>query len=249
MKLAVLVILLAAACRADSDDHPVIPGGGGGGGGNPDAGATGDAGDAGDGDAGVQVTGRVCIITDLRHPTTCDDTANAERLTVAIGTTRTAKPNAHGDFTIGAPLGQFTWRVSGLNFITSVIPFGAQTTLPIISDVLYNELLAANHVTLIDQEGSVVVRVLNGVTAVQNVTAVSNPATTDLALYDDSSLLDWRSDLLGTGPAGVVWLPDLPLAARPSTQATITLTPPAGSPTSLTATVENQAITFVTTDL
>jgi hypothetical protein len=248
MKLAVLVILLAAACRANSDDFPVGPGGGGGGGGNPDGGA-GDAGDAGDGDAGVQVAGRVCVITDLRHPTTCDDTADASRATVAIGTARTATPSARGDFTIAAPLGPFTWHVTGRDFITSVIPFGAETTLPVISDALYLELLSTNHVTLVDQEGSVVVRVLKSRAAVQNVTAVSNPATTDLAFYDDSSLLDWRSDLVGTGPAGVAWLPDVPLAARPPTQAAITLTPPAGSPTTVTATVENQAITFVTIEL
>jgi hypothetical protein len=250
MKLAVLVILLVAACRADSDDFPIGPGGGGGGGGGGgDAGVGDGASDAVDGDAGVPISGRVCIITDLRFPTVCDSTANAESLLVSIGVTRTAKPNARGDFTIAAPLGQFTWRVTGLNFITSVIPLGGDTTLPVISDVLYTELLAANRVTLIDQEGSIVVRVVRGVGAVQNVTAVSNPATTDLAFYDDRNVLDWRSDLVGTGPAGVVWLPDVPLAARPPTQATVTLTPSGASSTSITATVENQAITFVTADL
>jgi len=246
MKLAVLVVLLVAACRANSDDFPVGPGGGGGGGGGGGA----DAGlDGGDGDAGIMVAGRVCIIRDLRHPTTCDNASNAETLTVSIGTTRTARPNARGDFMIAAPLGQFTWRVTGLNFITSVVPFGADTTLPVISDVLYTEMLAANRVTLVDQEGSIVVRVVNGVAAVQNVTAVSNPATADLAFYDDTSVLDWRSDRLGTGPAGVAWLPDVPLAVTPPTLARVTLTPPTGSPSSISATVENQAITFVTIDL
>jgi hypothetical protein len=248
MKLAVLVILLVAACRADSDDFPIGPGGSGSNGGN-DAGVGDGASDAVDGDGGVAISGRVCIITDLRRPTTCDNTANAESLLVSIGVTRTAKPNARGDFTIAAPLGQFTWRVTGINFITSVIPFGGETTLPVISDVRYTELLAVNGVTLADQQGSVVVRVVKGVAAVQNVTAVSNPATADLAFYDSTSALDWRSDLIGTGPAGVVWLPDLPLAATPPTQATITLTPSGASPTSITAVVENQAITFVTADL
>jgi hypothetical protein len=245
MKLAVLVILLVAACRADSDDFPIGPGGSGSNGGGGDGGVR----DAVDGDAGVAISGRVCIITDLRRPTACDDTTNAESLLVSIGVTRTAKPNARGDFTIAAPLGQFTWRVSGNNFITSVIPFGGETTLPVISDVLYTEMLSANGVTLADQQGSIVVRVVKGVAAVQNVTAVSNPATADLAFYDSTTALDWRSDLIGTGPAGVVWLPDLPLAATPPTQATITLTPSGASPTSITAVVENQTITFVTADL
>src|SRR5262249_23261604 len=159
--------------------------------------------DAGN-DAGVPITGRVCIISDLRHPTTCNDAANASTLTVSIGTTGTLKatPNAHGDFTIIAPLGAFTWHVSGLNFITSVVPFGADTTLPVISDVLYGELLSTNHVTLIDQEGSVVVRVLSGVNPVANVTATSVPVTNSLALYDGNDALLWDSDLNGTGAAG-----------------------------------------------
>src|SRR5512140_3019086 len=74
MKLAVLALL--AACQSGGgDDYPTGPGGGGpivvGGGGG---GAGGDArtSDGGDSDAGVELTGRVCILKDLRQPTVCD---------------------------------------------------------------------------------------------------------------------------------------------------------------------------------
>jgi hypothetical protein len=248
MKLALLV--LVAACRASADDYPIGPGAEGSGqSGGGDAG-TSDARDAAEGDAGVQITGRVCLVTDLRNPTACADNQVVRNITVSIGTTRTAIPNQRGDFTISAPLGPFTWRVTGRDVITSVVPFGADTRLPVISDVLYTELLSANDVTRTDLQTSVVVRVVNGVMAVANVRAASVPATPDLARYDDEdSLLDWRSDQLGTGPAGVAWLPDIPLASDTSIAATVNLTPPVGTAVSTQVPVENQAITFVTTEL
>lgn len=248
MKLALLV--LVAACRASVDDYPIGPGAEGSGqSGGGDAG-TRDAADAADGDAGVQITGRVCLVTDLRNPIACADTQVVRNITVSIGTTRTATPNERGDFTISAPLGAFTWRVTGRDVITSVVPFGADTRLPVISDLLYTDLLNANDVIRSDLQASVVVRVVSGVLAVANVRAASVPATPDLARYDDAnSLLDWRSDQIGTGPAGVAWLPDIPLATDTTNVVTVKLTPPVGAVVSPQVPVENQAITFVTTEL
>src|SRR5262245_20740510 len=101
MKLALLALGLVAACRSGAADYPIGPGGSGGGRGSGADAGLGDVADA-DGDAGVQITGRVCVISDLRKPTVCDG-GNADKLTVSIGTTRTATPNARGDFTITAP--------------------------------------------------------------------------------------------------------------------------------------------------
>jgi hypothetical protein len=233
MKLAVLVAVLLAACQA-GDGAPPGPGG-----------------DAGPGDsgAGVPLTGRVCVLKDLRHLTDCDGNVDASSLTVSLGT-RIATPSRLGEFTISAPLGAgFTWHVTGLNFIPSAMPFGTDNTIPVIGDVLYGELLNANSTTLTDQQGSIVVRVVRGVTPVAGVTATSTPVTNRLAFYDGAGLLDWDNDMNGTGPAGVVWFPDVPLAVSPPTLATLTLTPQGGTPVTATAAVENQAITFVTQDL
>lgn len=248
MKLALLV--LVAACHASADDYPIGPGPEGSGqsrGG--DAGAGDANGDAIDGDAGVQIAGRVCLVTDLRNPTACAENQVVSNITVSIGTTRTATPNARGDFTISAPLGPFTWRVSGRDVTTSLVPFGADTRLPVIDSQLYTEMLSVNHVTRPGElVSSIVMRVVNGTAAVANVTAVSNPATADLAFYDDNDILDWRSDLLGTGPNGVVWLPDIPLTTATAT-ATVRLTPPQGAIVNTQVTVEDQAITFVAVEL
>jgi hypothetical protein len=247
MKLALLV--LVAACRAGADDYPIGPGAEGSGISNRGDAGTGDALDAPDGDGGVQITGRVCLVTDLRDPTACADTQVVRNVTVSIGATRTAIPNERGDFTISAPLGPFVWRVSGRDVITSIVPFGADTRLPVIDAELYTEMLSVNRVMRpAELVTSIVLRVLSGTTAVANVTAVSNPATADLAFYDDDDVLDWRSDRLGTGPKGVVWLPDIPLTTTTAT-ATVTLTPPQGAIVNTQVTVEDQAITFVTIEL
>lgn len=252
MKPAFLALALAlvAACRASADDYPLGPGGngGGGGGGASDAGFD-DGGDAGDGDAGVQISGRVCVISDLRFPTVCNG-GDADKLTVSIGTTRTATPNARGDFTINAPLGPFVWRVTGTNFNTSIVPVSGDNTLPVISDALYLELLGVNMVTrLPEMMSSAVVRVVHGGTApVASVLATSVPVTSDLPFYDDNDALDWRSDKLGTGPNGVVWLPDLPLVGTTGS-VKVTLKPQVGASVDTTASLVDQAITFVTVEL
>ena len=250
MKLALLALGLVAACRASADDYPLGPGGSGGvNGGGTDAGL-GDTGADADGDAGVQITGRVCVITDLRTPTVCSG-ADASKVTVSIGTTRTATPNARGDFTINAPLGPFLWRVSGTNFNTSIIPVSGDNTLPVVSDVLYMEMLEANHVVRSAEEvTSAVVRVVQGGTMpVVSVLATSNPATADLPLYDANDVLIWRSDNLGTGTNGSVWLPDLPIVSGGTGAVTVTLKPPQGATVSTVVPLVDQAITFVTVEL
>jgi len=246
MKLAVLVLLAACQQGAGSGDDyppgtggPVIIGGGGSGGG----------GDAGTGDAGTALRGRVCLLTDLRR--VGDSTAcagvGANNLVVSLGT-RTATTAGDGSFTIVAPLGGgLTWHVTGAQIVTSVMPFGADTTLPAISDLVYGELLSTNLVTLADQQGSIVVRVVSGVTPVSGTTATSIPAPPRLALYDGNNATVWTENRVGTGLRGIAWFADVPLAATGATLATITLTPRGGSPVPAVP-VENQAITFVTQD-
>lgn len=254
MKLAVLALL--AACQSGGgDDYPTGLGGGGpivvgGGGGGGDAGT----GDGGDSDAGVELTGRVCILKDLRQPTVCDAAQNALGLRVSLGTRTTTTIDKAGSFRLTAPLGAgFTWHVTGDvldRIVTTAMPFGTENTIPVVPTQLYRDLLSTNKVEVLDQEGSIVVRVVSGVTPVANVSATSTLAAS-LTLYDsNNSALDWNESPVGrTAAAGVVWFPDVPLAVVPPTLTTITLTPQGGTPVGTLVTVENQAITFVTKDL
>lgn len=249
MKRAVLVVL--AACRAGGmagggDDYPPVTGGAG-----PivvGAGASSD-GDAGTGDAGLARHGRVCLLADLSRVgdlTACDP-GKAGGLVVSLGT-RTATTTSDGSFAIVPPLGGgLTWHVTGDKLVTSVMPFGADDTIPAILDVVYTELLSTNLVTLSDQQGSIIVRVVSSLAPVVGATAMSVPASSRLALYDASSAMLWKESG-GTGPRGVVWFADVPLAASGSTFATIALSPPGRRPVPAVP-VENQAITFLSYDV
>lgn len=255
MKCAVL--LLVAACQSGGgDDYPTGSGGGGpvvsgGGGRGGDAGI----GDGGDGDGGVSTTGRVCLITDLRKLTTCSATG-AKGLVVSLGTRTVTIASDHDDgtFTIAAPLGtDLTWHVTSSvldRIVPSAMPFGSDNSIPVVSTQLYRDLLSTNKVEVADQQGSIVVRVVRGVTPAVNVSATST-VPGSVTLYDsNNSLLDWNESSVGaTGAAGVVWFPDVSLSVRPPTLATITLTPQGGTPVSTPAVVENQTITFVTKEV
>ena len=251
MKRAVLAVLLAA-CSASSEDFPARPGGVGGvvggGGGGGDAGI----GDGGDGDAGVLIAAQICVITDLRKLTTCAAKAGAPTVSVTLGTRiPTAPPTDGGDFTIFAQLGtDLVWRATGNNFVTTVMPFGTEHVIPIVSDAVYTDLLMTNSIpTLHDGQGSVVARVVSGVAAAPGVTATTTLVSDSrdlVPLYDDTtSATDWRS----TGPtqaAGVVWFPGVNVA----TTGTITFVRPDTTKLApVGVTVEDQAITFVTQDV
>jgi hypothetical protein len=255
MKLTALVLI--AACHAGTaEDYPVRGGGGGvsgggGGGGGSGSGSGSDAGsDGADPDGGVPITGRVCLITDLRRLTVCSPTG-ASGLTVSLGTRATTTTSGDGAFSFTAQLGDsFVWRVTSAvadRIITSVIPFGPDYSLPVIATAVYVDLQNANQVQLADQQGAIVVRVVQGTASVSGVT-VSSPAATPPILYDGISKLDW--DQLQTGALGVAWLPIVALANTPPTTAVVTLTP-SGATASIIARVpvENQAITFVTKDI
>jgi hypothetical protein len=255
MKLAVLVLVLVAACRAGGgDDYPTGPGGGGvviGGGGSGHGGDAG-TGDGGDGDGGIPLSGRVCLLNDLRKigDATACATKGASGLVVTLGIgtgpgARSATTADDGSFSITAPLGAgFTWHVTGRQIITSAMPFGTDNTIPAVGDTQYTELLGSNSVLLQDQQGSIFVRVVSGTTPVSGVAATSNPAANNLAFYDSNDPLRW--DTIHTESFGIAWFPGVPVLPAP---ATVVLSPPGASAVTISATVENQAITFVTRDL
>jgi hypothetical protein len=105
-------------------------------------------------------------------------------------------------------------------------------------------------VVLADQEGSIVVRVVSGITPAGGVVATTTRATTSgETFYDGTKPGSWLPDT-ATGALGIVWFPDVPLANKPPTTAQIGLGVPLGAPpVTVTAVVENAAITFVTKEI
>ena len=256
MKLAVLVLL--AACRTGMEDYPYGTGGDppkghGSNGDAVDAGVD-DSGDGGDGDAGAQITGRVCLINDLRLAgvTAGCATTGVDKLSLVVSLgTRTASPTADGSFSIGAPQGAgFTWHVSGPanTIVRSAMPFGTSNVIPVIRDARYIDLLQINGAQINELEGSVVMRVVRGTTVVVGVTALSLDATnaTSGSLYDSTDIDDWAT--VSTGTFGMVWIPSIPIPV-PARPVTVQLSDQTGLVASPTATLEDQTITFLTQDL
>jgi hypothetical protein len=250
MKRAALALVLAA-CSTSTKDFPPLPEGAPPGGTSGGGGTTGDAGIAdGGSDGGGLIAGRVCIVKDLRTPTVCDTTKDASTVKVTLGGTRTPAvgPDHDGLFMIVAPLGAPVWRASGSIFVPSVMPWAAETTIPIVPDLLYNDAkLMSGNVSIAEGQGSVVVRVVNGVAPVPARTNLTDMSITVVPLYATTNSLAW-TDVGPTLVSGAVWFPAVDVASVPGK--TVTLTPQGGAQVITPVdVVEDQAITFVTQDL
>jgi hypothetical protein len=242
-----LAVLLAACQAGAGDDYPPRPGGDGpvavgpGGSTGGDAG-TGDAGvgtgDAGVSDAGVQVSGRVCVLGDLRQLTRCNATG-AGGLKVALGT-GSGTTNADGTFAFPAQLG-FTWHVTGAAIIPSVT-FGTDSTIPVLTEAAYTDLLEGNGELVPDEDhGAIVIRVVRGGSSVAGVKAALSPLADSDTRYDpDNNPTVWST--ASTGGNGVVWVPGVRLPGPVA----VTLSTTDGRTATTTVPVERQAITFVT---
>jgi hypothetical protein len=253
MKHAALALVLAA-CSASSNDFPPLAEGGGPPPGISSSGGSGTVRDAGTGDGGASgglIQGRVCIVRDLSNPTVCDTTKDASVVKVTLGTrTPAVGPDHDGLFMIAAPVGRPVWRATatGNLFVPSVMPWTTDPTIPIVPELLFNDAKGMSGVAPIAAgQGSVVVRVVNGVSPVPAATNLTSNGLTAVPLYATSDGLAWTL----TGPtlaSGAVWFPGVDVTSVPGK--TITLTPQGGAQVITPVdVVEDQAITFVTQDL
>jgi hypothetical protein len=225
------------ACEAAVDDFPINPGGGGGASGS----GAGDAAVDGD-DGGTQLAGRVCLVSDLRAPTSGCATTGAQDLTVTLGT-RTAMTAFDGSFTIDVPSGSnLVWRASGPAIVTSVMPFSPELVIPAVSIDRYDELLLANGILLIPGQGSLIASVIRGQASLADATALVEPAPQFATLYDGASATVW--DLDATGARGTAWVTGIAEGA-----AVLRVTPARGTAQDAVVPVEDRAITFVTVEI
>jgi hypothetical protein len=245
------MVLLFAACSSKSDDYTVPPGGGGGGGGgggniDAPAGSAVDAPvaklDAGFNDAIIpadvaRVPGRVCKLSDPRKLRTCDATG-AGGYTVRLGSA-TALTSDDGSFEIDASGGP-EWVVLGGDIETSHRPFG-DYQIPVMPKTLFASLLAANSISPIPGEGTIMADVLKDAIGHPNCVAETIPVSPDGELYDTGSTLVWGR--AATGTLGAVFVPGV----VESGMASIKVTPPAPEKlVTISMAVYDGAITFVT---
>jgi len=236
---ALLLLFALAACEGNGALYPIV--GGGGGGGGMQGGA--DAALDGNGSGSGQLSGRVCLITDARQPTTGCATTGADGLTVTLDGA-TATTAVDGTFTIDPPTGtNIQWQVTGTDLITSIMGYSSVHTIPAMKDVDYLDLAGGNGVVGEAGNGDVFVHVAHANTSVELVAATSTPTATYATLYDGNAPTTWTQ--LGTGPLGMVWIAGLATGA-----ATVTLTPQGGTATPVPAIpIGDQTLTWVSVEL
>jgi hypothetical protein len=236
-----VVGLVGAGCSSDPDHYPIDPGGTPGVIGGVDAPryADGPAGEDGAGDA--PISGRVCLVTDLRLLTACSAT-DAAGITVSLGGGAAAVTIADGTFTVPGTSGtNLSWRATSAAIVTSTVPRSSNNLIPAIKQSDYAALLQANLATVQAGNGSIVVEVLQAGSKLPGATATAAPGAPQI-LYDNVSASTWVAD--PSQGKGMVWIPDA--SAGPTA---VTITPPAGAAVVTTAAVESAAITFATVDI
>ncbi len=238
MRIAALLVLVVG-CNSDGRDYPITTGGDD----NPiHPMVDGAPVDGVIGDGATMLTGRVCLLTDLRNPVvaSCAPTG-AANITVQLGS-ETALTADDGSFMLLPPSGTgLVWRTSGTNLVPSVVPLTTSNLIPMISDVTYLDLQNSNSVIVNSGEGSAFVYVRQAGLALAGVTTtVKAPdASSFLPLGDTANATNWVQG--ATGNFGVSWTAGL-AAGSP----TLVLTPPAGSAVELVLPIEDGAITFAT---
>ncbi|MBA3455012.1 MAG: hypothetical protein H0T42_18125 [Deltaproteobacteria bacterium] len=184
------------------------------------------------------LSGRVCVIADLRNLTSCT-TGDASGITVRLGTSM-GTTAMDGSFSLPVPQGSnLVWSVTAPGFVPTVVPLGLVHLLPLVSTARYEEMLSDNGVILQAGQGSLFTRVVRNAAPAVGVTATIDPPTLFGALYDGANAFLWDRD--ATGTSAVVWIPD----ALQGT-ATLTLMRPAATPLQITLPVVDGSITFVT---
>jgi hypothetical protein len=237
MRHAWLPIVLAA-CKQGSGDYPINPGGDDVGDFHPQPDAP--PMDQSLGDSAMMITGRVCLLSDVRQPGACAGTG-AGNITVQLGTA-SALTADDGAFSLISPGGaNLVWNVSAADLVPSVMPLGASNLLYAVPAVLYEDMLTTNSVVVGATEGAIVVFVRDQSGPVQGADVAVTPASATYdPLYDTADAVTWAPG--DTGPFGASWVPALGQGT-----ATVTVTPPsAGAQVVNNVPVAGGALTFLT---
>lgn len=204
MRLVALLILLAG-CPAGGDDQYPITTGGDDHPINPMVDAAPSDGTISD---GTILSGRVCLITDLRFPTSGCALTGAAGIVVKLGTSMTMTTGADGSFTIAPAAGTgLVWHTSGTNLVPSVVPLTTSNVLPMVSEQTYLDLKSGNSVIVNTGEGSVFLYVTQGGQPLAGVTTTVTPVASYPAFGDQANASNWVQG--ATGAKGVSWTPGI----------------------------------------
>jgi hypothetical protein len=239
MRSVPICVLLAVACSPASTDYPVgvgPGGGGGGGGGHADSGVG-----SGSGSGSGSITGRVCLLTDVRDFSSCA-TTGADGITVALSGVAAVTTIADGTFVIERPSGSDpVWSLTGTAIVPSTIGFGASTTIPAISTDAFTTLADNNGVVVDPAQGSILGEILAGSDAAVLATVTTTSPGEYPTFYSSATdTFDWPGTLTDT--FGTFWM-----AGMTPGSAAMTFMADGGLPeTGPTLSVGSGSVTFVT---
>jgi hypothetical protein len=193
------LVAFLGACKDDGGNRfPIVPGSGGEGSSMSmvDAAIEGDA-------PTSQLTGRVCLISDARDPSTCA-ASGADGFAVTLAS-ETVTTGADGSFTMTRPSGtSLVWFVSGTGIEPSAMRFAGGTTIPVISSLLYGEMIAAMSAIITVDTGAIIARLQRAAAPLTDAVVVASPLPDSETYYDGPGVTAW--DLDATGPLGVTWI-------------------------------------------
>ena len=183
----------AASCAGENDlgDYPILPG---------------SSGDPGSHGAGQELRGRVCLATDLRDFGTC--AASGAGGLVVSGGGASAITADDGSFELRRPQGTIDeLMVTGPGVFPTFNPFDP-SGLPMVTAIdadVYARELSSNGVTLPDDTGAILGRVMGGAGPASGVGVTSVPAAPFGPFYDAPGA--FTTDRTGT--RGVFFVPGL----------------------------------------
>ncbi|MBL9014884.1 MAG: hypothetical protein JNL83_11945 [Myxococcales bacterium] len=236
MRHAWLWLALVACKQGTGDDYPINPGGDDTGDFHPMNDAP--LADQSLTDSGGMITGRVCLLADVRVPASCAATG-AGNIAVTLGAAG-AMTADDGMFSLVSPGGTgLVWSIGRADLVPSVVPVTTSNILPIMTSVDYDDMLTTNGVILNAGEGALVVHVRDAAGPLAGAGVTVTPSATYPAMHDTATKTVWVAG--NTGPLGVSWTPGI--SSLQST-ASVTVTPPTGAAQQLVLPIRDGAITF-----
>lgn len=215
LPVAIAVVAGLGACAAEEDHGPFRPGGGGGTGGGSSYPGDARMTDApADGDAGAELAGRICVVTDLRVPDECPAVASRAGVTVSIvGASASTTSAADGRFTLPVSSSAVVLDAASGSptFERSLVPamVGGVVDTPVVTQAAYAAVLGALGPVVPDGGGAVVAYVVNGASPAIDVTFSTIAGSSLAPFYDNGGATAWTQGG-GTGAAGVALFVDVP---------------------------------------
>jgi hypothetical protein len=202
------------------------------------------------------MTGRLCLLSDLRTPNLCPATTGIGGISIEVVGGATTTSADDGSFSVASPGGSIAkLRIAygGDDYRDVLVPVGlvdgaaSGLRMPLVTDALWDNLLTTVGVVEPGGSASIISYFVKGSIAATGVEVQSPSGTTNFPIYDrpNDPPDDWIAGAL-TGPRGAAIMVGVPAG---SPEASFLVIPADSASFDVDAPVEANALTFVTVAL